>query len=60
MPGLCKYEVGDKINCSGIRGVVVYPRRSKLVTISWDGFDDLDDYTYEWLEEHCGDKRRKI
>jgi hypothetical protein len=54
-----KYSVGDIIHCQGIKGVVVYPRVKRKVTVAWQGFDDLDDYSFEWLEDKCGYKKHR-
>jgi hypothetical protein len=47
------YEVGTILNCKGIYGVVVFPRKVKMVTVSWEGFNDLDDYSVNWIKENC-------
>jgi hypothetical protein len=53
------YKVGDVINCKGIKGVVVFPRKPRKITVSWQGMDDLDDYSSEWLNENCNPNFKK-
>jgi len=47
------YLVGSFVTCKGINGVVVYPRKSEYVTVAWNGFQDLDDYSVTWMDSNC-------
>jgi hypothetical protein len=47
------YPIGSIISCEGVLGVVVFPRKRKKLSIYLNGFDDLDDYTAEWITKNC-------
>jgi len=50
---LKKYKTGTFLNCSGIRGIIVFPRKENKISVAWQGMDNIDDYQPKWLKENC-------
>jgi len=50
---LDKYKPGKILNCQGLSGIIIFPRKRNQISVVWQGMDEIDDYSPNWLEENC-------